>query len=91
MQYADLLIHSADMMATIKGHSGYPARGEGMSEIGLIKDGALAIREGKITAVGTTEDVLAGGWLGPETVQISAKGNVVTPGFVDPHTHALPD
>lgn len=89
MQYADLLIHSADMMATMKGHSERPARGEGMSEIGLIYDGAVAIREGKIIAVGTTQEVLAGGWLGPETVQISAQGKVVTPGFIDPHTHAL--
>ena len=89
MQYADLLIHSADMMVTMKGHSGCPARGEGMSEIGLIKDGAVAIREGKIIAVGTTEEVLAGGWVGPDTLQISAKGKVITPGFVDPHTHAL--
>lgn len=89
MEYADLLIHSADMLVTMKGHSGCPARGEGMSEIGLINDGAVAIREGEIIAVGTTEEVLAGGWVGPETVQISAKGKVVTPGFVDPHTHVL--
>lgn len=89
MIYADLLIHSADLMVTMKGHSECPARGEGMSEIGLIKDGAVAMREGKITAVGTTAEVLAGGWLGPDTLQISAQGKVVTPGFVDPHTHAL--
>lgn len=89
MQYADLLIHSAHMMATMKGFSESPARGEGMSEIGLLEDGAVAIREGKIVAVGTTTEVLAGGWVGPETKQISAKGRVVTPGFVDPHTHVL--
>ena len=89
MQYADLLTHSADIMVTMRGYAECPARGEGMSEIGLINDGAVAIREGKITAVGTTEEVLAGGWVGPETIQISAKGKVVTPGFVDPHTHVL--
>jgi len=89
MLYADLFIHSADFMATMKGHSGCPAHSEGMSEIGLIKDGAVAMLEGKITAVGTTEEILAGGWVGPETLQISAKGRVVTPGFVDPHTHVL--
>jgi len=87
--YADLLIHSAYMMATMKGHSECPARGEGMSEIGLIKDGAVAIREGLIVAVGTTEEVLAGGWVGPETRRISARDKVVTPGFVDPHTHVI--
>ncbi len=87
--YADLLIHSAQLMATLRGYSEGPACGEGMSEIGLIEDGAVAIREGKIVAVGTTEEVRAGGWAGPDTRQISALGKVVTPGFVDPHTHVL--
>lgn len=87
--YADLLIHSAQLMATLRGYSDGPACGEGMSEIGLIEDGAVAIREGKIVAVGTTEEVRAGGWAGPDTRQISALGKVVTPGFVDPHTHVL--
>lgn len=89
MQYADLLIHSVSSLATMKGHSDSPARGKGMSEIGLIENGAVALREGKIVAVGSTEDVLAEGWAGPDTVQINATGKVVTPGFVDPHTHAI--
>ncbi|WP_312038881.1 imidazolonepropionase [Desulfosporosinus shakirovi] len=89
MMYADLLIYSAQLMATLRGYSDRPACGEGMSEIGLIEDGAVAIREGKIVAVGTTEEVRAGGWAGPDTRQISALGKVVTPGFVDPHTHVL--
>ncbi|AET70442.1 imidazolonepropionase [Desulfosporosinus orientis DSM 765] len=88
MHYADLLIHSARMMATLKGHSDSPAVGEKMSEIGLIENGAVAIREGKIIAVGTTEEVRKA-CLGPETKEISAEGKVVTPGFVDPHTHVL--
>lgn len=87
--FADLLIHSARMMATLRGHSDRPACGADMSEIGLIEDGALAIRDGKIAAVGTTEEIRAGGWAGPDTRQISALGKVVTPGFVDPHTHVL--
>lgn len=87
--FADLLIHSARMMATLRGHSDRPACGGDMSEIGLIEDGALAIRDGKIAAVGTTEEIRAGGWAGPDTRQISALGKVVTPGFVDPHTHVL--
>jgi imidazolonepropionase len=87
--YADLLIHSAGMMVTMQGHSDLPARREGMSEIGLIENGAVAVRDGKIVAVGSTGDVLAEGWVGPYTVQIDAKGKVVAPGFVDPHTHVI--
>ncbi|MBC2721113.1 imidazolonepropionase [Desulfosporosinus sp.] len=89
MVYADLLIHSAQMMATMSGYSESPACGEDMSKIGLIADGAVAIREGKIVAVGTTQDLRAKGWVGPDTKEISARGKVVTPGFVDPHTHVL--
>lgn len=89
MQHADLIIHSARMMLTMKGHSGSPARGEDMSEIGLIENGALAIRGETIVAVGTTEEVIADGWVGPNTKQISAADKVVAPGFVDPHTHVL--
>lgn len=87
--YADLIIHSAEMMVTMKGHSDSPARGKGMSKIGLLENGAVAVRDGKIAAVGLTEDVLAEGWAGPDTLQIDAKGKVVSPGFVDPHTHAI--
>lgn len=89
MQPADLLIHSARMMLTMRGHSDSPAFGEDMSDIGLIKEGALAIQGETIAAVGTTEEVLAGGWIGPNTQQINAEGKIVTPGFVDPHTHVL--
>ncbi|AFM43082.1 imidazolonepropionase [Desulfosporosinus acidiphilus SJ4] len=89
MPSADLVIHSADIMVTMKGHSDSPACKEGMSEIGLIENGAVAVRDGKIVAVGSTEEVLADGWVGPYTVQINAQGKVVTPGFVDPHTHVI--
>jgi len=87
--YADLLIHSAQMMVTMKGFSDGPACGKDMSKVGLIEDGAVAVREGKIVAVGTTEELRGGGWVGSATNEISAKGKVVTPGFVDPHTHVL--
>ncbi|EHQ91763.1 imidazolonepropionase [Desulfosporosinus youngiae] len=89
MVYADLVIHSAQMMATLRGFSEGPACGTDMSEIGIIEDGAVAIQDGKITAVGTTEEVRADGWIGPDTKLINASGKVVTPGFVDPHTHVL--
>ncbi|SDG21704.1 imidazolonepropionase [Desulfosporosinus hippei] len=89
MHYADLLIHSAQMMVTMKGFSDNPACGEEMSEVGIVEDGAVAIREGMIVAVGTTAEIRAAGWSGPDTQEISARGKVVTPGFVDPHTHVL--
>ena len=57
-----------------------------MRELGIIRDGAIAIRQGKIVAVGKTGDVTKA--FRAENV-ISAKGKIVLPGFVDPHTHLV--
>ena len=57
-----------------------------MRDLGIIHDGALAIREGKIVAVGKTQDVtkaFRGSYV------LTAKGKTVLPGFVDPHTHLV--
>jgi imidazolonepropionase len=86
---ADLFIHSATNLATVGGHSAKPAYGLEMASVGLIEGGALAIYEGKIVVVGTTAEIEHSGWIGPSTQQIDAHGKLVTPGFVDPHTHAL--
>lgn len=46
---------------------------------------ALAIREGKVLAVGTDQRILA--LKGPQTKVIDLKGRTVTPGVVDTHSH----
>jgi hypothetical protein len=48
---------------------------------------ALAIRDGKILAVGTTADIpkLAG----PQTTQQDLAGKTVIPGIIDTHTHLM--
>lgn len=46
---------------------------------------AVAIRDGKILAVGTNAEIRA--YEGPETRRIDAKGKTVMPGFVDAHIH----
>ena len=89
MSVADLYIHSANYLATVGGHSAKPAYGQEMGSVGLIEDGAMAIYEGKIVAVGTTAELERTEWIGCSTQQIDARGKLVTPGFVDPHTHAL--
>jgi imidazolonepropionase len=52
----------------------------------LIENGAVAIRDGCIAAVGTTE-ALRKQYKGEE--ELDASGCVVLPGFVDPHTHVI--
>lgn len=46
---------------------------------------ALAIMDGKITAVGTNEQVMP--FAGPQTQVIDARGATVLPGFIDSHVH----
>jgi imidazolonepropionase len=59
-------------------------RGAGLRELGIIKDGAAAIREGVIQWVGPTDQLPDKS--GPS---FDASGKVVLPGFVDSHTHAV--
>ncbi|MBI4445003.1 MAG: amidohydrolase family protein [Acidobacteria bacterium] len=46
---------------------------------------AVAVREGKIVAVGKNEDVLK--LAGPNTVKLDLKGRTVTPGIINTHQH----
>ncbi len=78
-----MLIHSASQLLTI---AGTPQRGRELGRLGIIPDGALLIRDGKITLVGTTDE-LRQAYLHEDT--LDATGHVVMPGFVDPHTHLL--
>lgn len=82
----DLLIVNADEMVTLSGENQKPRTGKQMREIGIIRDGGLAIKDGRIVAVGKTTDITKA--FKAENV-ISANGKIVLPGFVDPHTHLV--
>ncbi len=79
------IYHAAELV-TCKGSA--PKHGKDMSDIGLIKDGALIIHDDKIVAVGTTEELLPQISEG-EYEMIDAAGKTVMPGFVDSHTHFI--
>ncbi|MEN6373131.1 MAG: imidazolonepropionase [Armatimonadota bacterium] len=55
----------------------------------VIKNGAVAVRDGKIVDIGRTGDVIYRVEPGAETLIIDAAGKIVMPGFVDPHTHLV--
>jgi imidazolonepropionase len=59
-----------------------PRVGAEMREIGVIPDGAMLVRDGRIAAIGTRGQIRA------EHV-VDAGGRVVLPGFVDAHTHPV--
>jgi imidazolonepropionase len=83
---ADLLIVNAEELLTLADGGLKPRTGRQMRELGIVRDGAIAIREGRIAAVGKTRDITKA--FRAEHV-ISAKGKIVLPGFVDPHTHLV--
>jgi imidazolonepropionase len=78
-----MLIHSASQLLTL---SGGPQRGNDLGRLGIIEDGALLVREGRIAAVGRSAELLASY---PHEERLDAKGCTVLPGFVDPHTHLI--
>jgi len=66
-----------------------PRRREGLAELGLVCEGAVAVAGDRIVACGPRDDVLSCIETGAHTREINAHGACVTPGWVDPHTHAV--
>lgn len=82
---ADLLIHNASQLLTLASPDG-PQRGATMGNLGLIKNGAVAVRDGRVLMAGPAANVRAQVEAAQE---LDASGQVVMPGFVDPHTHVV--
>ncbi len=78
-----MLIHSANQLLTLKGG---PQRGRDLGMLSIIPNGAVLIRDEKILAVGSTDELRASY---KDEPTLDANGCVVMPGFVDPHTHVI--
>lgn len=85
----DLILMNAGQLITVAGSSESPRRGKDMARIGLIEDGAVAVKDGVIVAVGITGEVLEQVDIGPGARVLDAANKVVLPGLVDPHTHLV--
>ena len=81
-----VLIH-ANELTTMRGGSRRPRVREQMNDLGAVKDGAVAVREGRIVAVGRTKEVLGKVDRSYEVIDVS--GKLVTPGLIDPHVHLV--
>jgi imidazolonepropionase len=64
-----------------------PRVGAEMRDLGLIRDAGLLIEDGRIRTTGTYADLREK--IDSETTVIDAGGRLVTPGFVDAHTHLV--
>lgn len=82
----DLLIVNADELVTLAGDNQRARVGKQMRELGIIRDGSLAVKDGRIVAVGKTHEVTKK--FRSENV-LSANGKTVLPGFIDAHTHLI--
>ena len=71
---------------TLRG--GAPRRGRALGEMGIIRDGALLVRDGRIAAVGTRRRV-EGLREARRARKLDLGGRIVLPGFVDSHTHLI--
>lgn len=81
---ADLLIENASELLTVAG--GQRIGKERLNDLKIIKNGAVAVKNGKIAAVGETSDLAKHV---NAKKKIDASGKVVMPGLVDSHTHLL--
>jgi imidazolonepropionase len=77
---ADFLLTGAAELLTLE-------RGLGDGPLGIVRDGALAARDGRVVWVGRTAEAGRGVRLAPGGVEVDARGRVALPGFVDSHTH----
>src|SRR5690242_13036105 len=82
----DLLITGCAELVTLRGP--VPRRGPALADLGIIRDGALLIRDGRIAAAGVRRRI--------ENLRearsarkLDLGGRVVLPGFVDSHTHLV--
>jgi imidazolonepropionase len=81
----DCLVVNAAELLTCRGPI-EGIRGAALREVDIIVDGAVAIHDGRIVEVGKSA-ALTRDFQSSRT--LDASGRLVTPGFVDPHSHLL--
>ncbi|MBI4478521.1 MAG: hypothetical protein HY651_00700, partial [Acidobacteria bacterium] len=77
--YPDTIVHNAKLVTMDDATVGIN------TPVGTIAQ-AMAIRDGKVMAVGTNAQILA--MAGPRTEKIDVKGRMVMPSIIDTHDHA---
>lgn len=84
---ADLIISPIKELVTACSKA--PLRKADLGKINRTEDAALAVKDGKVVAAGPREEVLASVEKDRDCISIDASSKLVTPGFVDPHTHLV--
>jgi imidazolonepropionase len=82
---SSLAILHASQLVTLAGAK-RPRVGREMSDVAIVPDGGMLIRDGRIEVVGPSNQIEN---KGADAEVIDARGKVVLPGFVDAHTHLV--
>ncbi|PYI70038.1 MAG: imidazolonepropionase, partial [Verrucomicrobia bacterium] len=82
---SSLAVLHASQVVTLTGPK-RPRIGAEMSELAIIRDGGMLVRDGKIEKVGPSDEIETD--VGEREI-VDAHGRVVMPGFVDAHTHLV--
>lgn len=82
-----LLIEHVDQLYPLEGPA--PRSGPRQGDVAPIVDGAVAVADDTIVAVGSTEAVRASVNVTDLTIVVDGRGCSLVPGFVDPHTHVV--
>lgn len=83
---ADLIIYNIGTLVTSR-ELDRKDFDNGMENIEILEDGYLAVKDGKVIAVGTGEVPVE--LKGEKTQLVDAERKVVTPGIIDSHTHLV--
>ncbi len=85
----DMLLTNIGQLATLAGNSDHPKTGNELGNLAIIENGAIAIKDGTILAVGTTKEVISQIDEDPVLPAIEFPGMFAMPGLVDSHTHLI--
>jgi imidazolonepropionase len=83
---ADLLVENAAQLVTL---NPFPRATDPEGKLGVMPDGTLAARDGRIVWVGPADQASQHISLTPAGKEVDASGKVVLPGFIDSHTHLI--
>lgn len=82
-----VVVRGASQLVTVRGPA-HPRRGEEMRQLGIIPNGSMIIRDGRIDHIGPTTRI--DNLVSARGARVlDAEGRVVMPGFVDSHTHLV--
>jgi imidazolonepropionase len=82
---SSLAVLHASQLVTLSGPK-RPRVGRELSALGIVRDGGMLIRDGKIESVGPSDEIEKNV---SDAEVVDAGGRVVMPGFVDAHTHLV--